>query len=315
LLKSKYKNRFASHLNNTKIMKYIITGSLGHISRPVVQQLLAAGHGVTVITSGNSRTAEIEALGAVAAVGSVEDPAFIAKTFKGADSVYLMIPPAFGTQDWPAYQRRVADNFVAAIRANGIRHAVVLSSIGAHMRKGAGPVDGLAYLETALESVDNISAVFLRPSYFFYNLFQQADLIRHAGIVGSAQPADHRLVLTHTSDIADVVAEELLNTNATGKRVRYIASDERTWQEITAVLSAAAGKKNIPYVEFTDDQSREGMLRAGLSATIADGYTAMGQALRSKEMEAHYRANKPASLGKMKLEDFAKEFAAAYNAG
>ncbi len=76
-------------------MNYLITGSLGHISKPIVQKLKASGHSVTVITSNSSKAIDIEALGATAAVGSVEDSGFLSKVFSGADAVYLMIPPNF----------------------------------------------------------------------------------------------------------------------------------------------------------------------------------------------------------------------------
>ena len=65
-------------------MKYILTGSLGHISKPLAQQLTQAGHDVTVITSDDQKTAAIEAIGAQAAIGSVTDSAFLAETFRGA---------------------------------------------------------------------------------------------------------------------------------------------------------------------------------------------------------------------------------------
>jgi hypothetical protein len=40
----------------------------------------------------------------------------------------------------------------------------------------------------------------------------------------------------------------------------------------------------------------------------------MGDAMRSRKLYEHYFNNKPSSLGKTKLEDFAKEFAQAYQA-
>lgn len=45
-------------------MKYVITGSLGNISKPLTQKLIAAGHQVTVISSKADKIAEIEAIGA-----------------------------------------------------------------------------------------------------------------------------------------------------------------------------------------------------------------------------------------------------------
>jgi nucleoside-diphosphate-sugar epimerase len=58
-------------------MKIIVTGSLGHISKPLTEQLISQGHIVTVISSSENRTNEIEALGAKAAIGSLEDAAFV----------------------------------------------------------------------------------------------------------------------------------------------------------------------------------------------------------------------------------------------
>lgn len=298
-------------------MKYVITGSLGHISRPVVEKLVAAGHEVTVVSSSAERKADIEALGAKAAIGHVDDQLFVSATFAGADAVYLMIPPTYAVADWQAYLRKVGDVYASAVKENGIKQLVVLSSIGAHMGKGAGPVDGLAYLESKLNELSDVNAVYLRPSYFFYNLFQQVNLIKHVGIVTSTQPADHKLILVATSDIADVAAEKLLALGFKGKSVQYIASDDtNTWADIAKVLTEAVGKPGVPYVESTDEQSVAGMLQAGLPATNAEGYLAMGQALRSGEMEADYWLNKDkAVIGKVKLADFAKQFAAAYNAG
>lgn len=41
-------------------------------------------------------------------------------------------------------------------------------------------------------------------------------------------------------------------------------------------------------MEFTDEQSSQDMVQAGLYPTITEGYIAMGKALRAGEMEADY---------------------------
>jgi hypothetical protein len=210
------------------------------------------------------------------------------------------------------YQKAVADNYVNAIESNKINHAVVLSSIGAHMGTGAGPIDGLAYLENALTKLSNVNVLNLRPSYFFYNLHQQAGMIKQAGIMGSNFGAEHTIVLTHTSDIAEVATNALLHLDFKGQSVKYIASDERKISEVASVLAESVGKTGTPWIEFTDEQSFQGMLQAGLNEEIANGYVTMGKAMRTKEMESDYWNNRPEKLGKVKLEDFAKEFAAAF---
>ena len=56
------------------------------------------------------------------------------------------------------------------------------------------------------------------------------------------------------------------------------------------------------------------MLQAGLPEEIAKNYTEMGAAISSGVFGEDYLQNRPATLGKIKLEDFAKIFAEAFHA-
>ncbi|WP_439556705.1 NmrA family NAD(P)-binding protein [Dyadobacter sp.] len=291
-------------------MKYIITGSLGHISLPVTKNLVNAGHEVAVISSSADKNAEIESLGAKAAIGSVTDLSFLKNAFSNAEVAYLMIPSSFSLTDYAAFQIEVADKYIEALKGSSIKHVVLLSSIGAHLRKGAGPIDGLGYLEEKLLALPGLHLDFLRPSYFYNNLFSLAGLIQQAGIAGNNfGDTDEKLVLTHTDDIAEIATAHLLQP-LTGQNITYISSDERHPTEIASILGKAAGKDNIPWVTFSDEQAYEGMLGAGLNESFATLYLQMGQSLRNGTLQEDYWKNHPATLGKHKLEDFAKEFAA-----
>jgi uncharacterized protein YbjT (DUF2867 family) len=292
-------------------MKYVITGSLGNISKPLTEKLVKSGHAVTVITSKETNRAAIEATGAKAAVGSVEDAAFINSAFAGADAVYLMIPPNWGVTDWLGYQQGVADNYVAAIHHNKVKYVVQLSSIGAHMRKGAGPIDGLGYLEEKLQGAEHAQVKILRPSYFYTNLLSMIPLINGMNIMGSNfGGTEEKLVLVHPADIAEAAFEELNSLSFTGYSIRYISSDECHPTEIAAALGAAIGKPGIPWVTFSDEQSLQGMKGAGLSDVIAEGYTTMGAAIRNGLVQEDYWKENKTVYGKIKLADFAREFAA-----
>jgi uncharacterized protein YbjT (DUF2867 family) len=291
--------------------KYIITGSIGHISKPIVAGLIKAGKQVTVVTSSPERVAEIEKLGAKALVGQVQDSAFVTTAFKNADVVYTMIPPIWETGNWKASQLEVAKNYADSIKTNEVKHVVNLSSIGAHVGKGIGPVDALHDFEKMLNNISGLSVKHLRPSFFFYNLMAQIGLIKQAGVMGANYGDGEKLFLVHPKDIAGAALEELLKLNFTGNSIRYIIGDERSGKEIATVLGNAIGK-NLNWVVFTDEQQKQGMLQAGLSETHANGYTDMGQAIREGVMQDDARKNKPA-LASTKLEDFAKEFTAAFN--
>jgi nucleoside-diphosphate-sugar epimerase len=57
-------------------MEIILTGSLGHIGKPLTKELVQNGHAVTVIGSSLERQKDIEALGATATIGLLEDVSF-----------------------------------------------------------------------------------------------------------------------------------------------------------------------------------------------------------------------------------------------
>lgn len=294
-------------------MKYIITGSLGNISLPITKNLVAAGQDVTVISSSTDKKQVIEELGAKAAIGSVKDKTFLNETFKNADVAYLMIPNDFTVIDYPAFQLEVADNYVQAIKTSNVKHVVLLSSIGAHLRKGAGPIDALGYLEEQLQKLENIHVKFLRPSYFFSNLYSLIGMIKHAGITGNNfGNTDEKLVLVHTDDIAAEATRQLLDLSFSGNSITYIAGDERHPNEIAEILGKTVGKEGTPWITFTDEESLKGMLDAGLGQGFPELYTQLGKAIRTGKLQEDYWKNRPKTFGKYKLEDFARDFAVAY---
>lgn len=289
---------------------YIITGSIGNISKPVVTGLVKAGKNVTVITSKADKVKDIEQLGAKALVGSVSDKAFVKKAFAGAEVVYTMIPPIWQTSNWRASQNEVGQAYIEAIRSNNIKYVVNLSSLGAHQKEGVGPVNALHDFEQGLNAIPGLNVKHLRPSSFYYNLLAQIGLIKHAGIMG-ANYGEQKIALVHPSDIAEVVLQELLDLKFTGNSVRHIVSDERTGAEVAKTLGTAIGKE-LPWVIFSDADQLKGMLDGGVPQTHAPSYVEMGAALRNGKMQE--RLSEEKTVGRTKLEDFAKEFAAAYNA-
>ena len=296
-------------------MKYTITGSLGHISKPLTQKLINAGHQVTVISSKESNRPAIEKLGATAAIGSVEDVAFLSKAFAGADAVYTMVPPNFAATNWKEWIGQIGKNYAEAIEANQIKYVVNLSSVGAHLPDGCGPVSGLYKVEQALNTLKEVNVKHLRPTYFFDNLLANVSLAKQMDIIGSNfGEAGQKMVLADTSDITDAAFEELSTLKFSDHSVRYIASDERTSGEVAKIIGSTIGKPSLPWVVFTNEQSTAGMLQAGLPEEITKNYVEMGDALHSGRMMEDYWKNHPSTLGKVKLEDFAKTFAAVYNA-
>ncbi len=292
-------------------MKIIVTGSLGNISQPLATALVQQGHAVTVISSKPERQAAIEAMGAAAAIGSVENADFLAATFAGADAVYAMVPPNFAITDSRAYHRRVGRSYAQAIGQAGVRRVVQLSSWGAHLAQGTGGILGSHDVEEILAELPGIALTHLRPTSFYTNMFSFAGSIKAAGIIGVNYPGSTRVAFVHPLDIAAAAAQELTTPAAPGRHVRYVASDERTADEVAQALGAALGRPDLRWVALTDAQMQHNLASHGLPADRAAEIVAIYASIHSGALGEDYEQHKPA-LGQVKLEDFAKEFAAAF---
>jgi uncharacterized protein YbjT (DUF2867 family) len=296
-------------------MKVIVTGSLGNISKPLTKELVQKGHHVTVISSNEQRQTDIEALGATAAIGSLEDVDFLVSTFTGADAVYCMVPPNnyFDlTLDLLAYYRRLGNNYARAIRQSGVKRVVNLSSIGAHLEKGSGILLGAHDVEQILNKLSSdVAITHLRPTSFYYNLFGYVDMIKAVGSIAANYGADDKIPWVSPIDIAAAIAEEIV-TPLVGRKVRYVASEELTGNETARILGAAIGKPDLKWIIISNAQMLGGLESAGMNPQIAAGLVEMYASLHSGLLAEDYYRNQPTVMGKVKLADFAKEFAAAF---
>jgi len=152
-------------------MKITITGSLGNISKPLAEILVKNGHEITIISNDTKKIKDIEALCAKAAIGSVADIGFLTSTFRGAHAIYTMVPPNWTVSNYLQYIAETGKNYLKAIEGSGVKRVVNLSSIGAHLSKGTGPIAGLHAVEQTLNTLDGIAIKHLRPGLFFTNFF------------------------------------------------------------------------------------------------------------------------------------------------
>lgn len=294
-------------------MKIVITGALGRISKPLTQELIKKGHTVTVVSSKAERETAITALDAKAAIGVVEDAAFLASTFTGADLVYTMIPPGnFMDPDYDVMARveAVMRNYQQAIAKANVKRVVHLSSIGAHTDTG----NGLLRLHFMAESIlnelpDDVHLTFMRPTGFYQNLFGYIPMIKSRGIIAANYGADHLSVWVASADIAQAIAEEIENPSAVNRSMRYVASEELVCHETARILGEAIGKPDLQWIVIPDEQMLQGLIAAGMKPEIAAGMVEM---YAWSDMYEDYFRHRP-KLGNIKMVDFAKEFATVYH--
>lgn len=299
-------------------MNIVLTGSLGHIGKPLTQELVQKGHSVTVISSSTERQKEIAALGAKAAIGTMEDADFLAATFKGADIVYLMETlEATGGFFAPNIDvigaiNKIGNNYKQAVEQAGIKRVVHLSSIGAHMDQGNGILIFHHNVETILKQLpSDVSIKFMRPVGFYTNMFGFMRTIKSQGAIVQNYGGDNKEPWVSPLDIAAAIAEEM-DTPFEGRTIRYVASDECSPNEVALSLGEALGKADLKWQVIPDEQLLNGWLAAGMNPQVARGFIEMQTSMGSGVLYEDYYRNKPV-LGKVKLSDFVKEFAAVYH--
>lgn len=324
-------------------MKIVITGSIGNIGKPLVIQLISLGHQVTVISSSAARKTEIEELGAAAAIGQLEDVCFLTKTFEGHDLAYCMLPPFnfFGNKnlDYESQALRIANNYFHAVQNSGITKVVHLSSVGAEKSHGIGILSFHYLAESVLKKLPaTVSVTHIRPASFDYNLYAFMDMVKgkgflegfigkilylkhyglkgllkgYSGIILSNYGGTDKIAWVSPEDIASAITEEITASHS-GRKVLYVASEELSCQEIAATLGNEIGKPYLKWVLISDKQMTDAMIQIGASESIAREFTEMNLTMHNGSLFEDYFKNKPARLGRVKIKDFAREFALKYN--
>lgn len=287
-------------------MKIVVTGSLGNISKPLTKKLVQKGHSVTVISSSPERQEAIEALGATAVIGNMADADFITAAFSGADAVYCMIPFSLKEADQTAYFKKIGNNYVEAIKQTEIKRAVFLSGWAVDVIRSFN-------LNDTLNQLPDIAVAELRPGSFYTNLYGYINMIKEKGVIMANYGGEDKVAFVSPEDIATAAAEEL-TTPFRGRKIRYVASEERTCNEVAKILGEAIGKPGLKWTIISDEQMRNNLIESGIPSQLVDDLEKMQAAIHSGALYAGYLDNRPV-LGKTKLKDFAKEFAVAFKKG
>lgn len=295
---------------------YVVTGATGNTGRVVASALLAERQQVRVIGRSADRLKSLAAGGAEPWVCDLTDEAKLTRAFRGARAVYAMIPPDAASDDFRAYQDRIAESIATALQAANVSQAVVLSSIGADKSSGTGPVVGLHNLEERLHRLTRLNVLHIRAGYFMENTLAQIPIIQKMGSAAGPLRPDLKLPMIATRDIGAYAAEAMLKHDfGHGETRELLGERDISMEEAAAIIGKAIGKPDLRYVQVPDDDFRAAVQQFGMSQDVANLILEMSAALNS----GHMRALEPRSAGNTtptSYETFvAEEFTRARTAG
>src|SRR6185369_13456869 len=291
---------------------YAITGATGNIGSKAAEILLARGEKVRVIGRDAARLRTFVNKGAEAFVGDLKDTAFLKGAFRGADAVFAMIPPNYTAANFRGYQNEIGTSIADAIIGAGVKNVVNLSSQGAELPAGTGPILGLHDQEKRLNGLAGVNVLHLRCTYFMENLLMNIPLINGKGIAGSAVRGDRKFAMIATRDIAERVAEHLVSRDFSGKVVKdLLGQRDLSLEEAIGVLGRRIGWPDLKYVQFPYDEAVEGLVAMGISPDASRLFIEMSRALNDG-LFAVNRLRTAENTTPTAIEEFAETFAAAY---
>lgn len=258
---------------------YAVAGITGNTGKVVAETLIAAGEKVRVIVRDASKGAAFAARGAEVAVADLGDEAALARALTGVRGAYLLIPPTMAEPDFYAYQVATGRALAAAAKAAKVPHVVFLSSIGAELERGTGPIAGLHPAEEALSSAAaslGTAVTFIRAGYFVENVAGSLGGLAH-GVLPTFFPADLKIDMIATRDIGRVAARALIE-GGVGRQVIELGGPGVSFEDVADAIGEVTGQR--PQVVSNPVDSMSATLQGyGLPASIADLYQEMTGAI------------------------------------
>jgi uncharacterized protein YbjT (DUF2867 family) len=291
---------------------YAIIGATGHIGSRVTDILLSKGEKVRVIGRDISRLQQHVNRGAEAAGGDLRDTEFLTDIFKGAKAVFAMIPPSYSAPIFSAYQEVIGISIATAIGNSGVNHVVNLSSQGADLPRGTGPIVGLRYQEARLNALHGVHVLHLRPTYFMENLLANVPFIHEHGFAGSAVRGDLKFAMIATADIAERVAGHLLALDFTGKsHDNLLGQRDLSMQEAFTIIGRQIGVIDLAYRQIPYDEFAQELLAMGMSKDVSRLLIEMSDAL-NRGLFAVNRPRNADNTTPTSIETFAEWFAEVF---
>ena len=290
-------------------MKISITTPTGQIGRQLADRLLSEGADVTVLARHPDKVRELSSRGARVVAGDQSDSNAVNSVVEGADAFFWLTPVDLAARDIRAHYNRLSDVAAQVIGRHPSVRVVHLSSVGADLEQGTGPIKGLHDSEVKLNAAtENITHV--RANYFMENVLSSLPTISGQGAIYSTIPGSASLAQVATRDIAAAAAHHLVNGDPGRHIVDVFGPDEITFNEVADTLAQVLGRP-VMHVQVPRDQMRAGMQTAGLSADAAEQLLELNDAIAQGMLKG---VAETGWKGKMTFAEFARQVVArAYN--
>jgi uncharacterized protein YbjT (DUF2867 family) len=248
-------------------MKIAVTTPTGQIGSKLANILLDRKCNVTLIARHPEKVKDLASRGAKVITGEHSDPAIVEQAVRGADALFWLTPSEMTSHDPLGTARRMADAGASVIRAYPDLHVVQLSSAGAFLPSGTGPIVGHYETEEKFRAAGK-NIVSLRPNEFMENVFFSMPTIVGQDSIYTSLPGSVKAPVIATQDVAEVAAEFLLKPIDGHHVIDMVGPQEISLDEWARIAGQAIGKP-IRVVTVPGDRLKAAMSQSGMSPEMA----------------------------------------------
>lgn len=286
---------------------FAVMGATGNIGHMIVETLLKRGHTVRVFGRDKKKLNQMIIKGAQPFIGNLDDINLLTDGFKDAYAIFSMIPPSHQETNYGEFQNHISQAICRAIQNANTDRVVNLSSMGANLAEGTGPIKGLHRHEKRLDELKRFSQlVHLRPTYFMENLNNYFPMMQHEGIFSSSIDENLPIPMIATRDIGMKAADILDGTAPQPNLIFEIEGPKNvTMNNVAGVFGKAFNKPNLRYEKISQEQEKKQMLSIGMPKQTVEMMLEMFKAFNDGWIKPTQEL-KPFQYGTTTLEEYAQ---------
>ena len=257
----------------------VITTPTGNIGHRVLSNVLEAGAPLRVIARDTARIPETLRDRIEVVEGSHGDPRVLDRAFRGADTVFWLVPPNPKAQTvdeaYVAFTRPAAE----ALRHHRVQRVVDISALGrgSPWAEKAGLVTSSLAMDDLIASTGVAFRAVTAPS-FMDNIARQVAPIRDRGMFFLPFDGDKKMPVAATRDIAASAARLLLDTSWTGTdHASVLGPEDLSFHDMAAIMSGVLDTP-IRYQQISLQAYKAGFIERGMSEAVAQGMSDMAWA-------------------------------------
>ena len=289
-------------------MKIAVTTPTGHIGNKLAKVLLDRKSHVTLIARHPEKVEDLKRRGAEVLAGEHSDPKVVEEAVRGADALFWLTPMEMNSHDPLGMARRMAEAGASVIRKHPELHVVQLSSAGAFLPSGTGPIVGLYQTEQMFRAAGK-NIVSLRPNEFMENIFFSLPTISRQQSIYTSIPGSVKAPFVATQDIAEIAADCLLNPINGYHIVDIVGPQDLSFDDLARTAGEAIGMQ-IRVLTIPGDELKPALQKGGMTAEMAALLVEMESA--APKILGEFRGEQKRT-GKITFAQFAREvFAPAY---